>query len=450
VRIFSPKIAILALFAAASLFGPSALAKSRCENLSQGLIEGIQDFIHGREPGDRQFWENSSEVLVSSATGKSAPLTFSFDSEVSLGDAFRTISKDQRALGSVEQLLSRPSRNSDLWRNNEAWSRYLAGLHHTKPELLELLKMSEKRFDSFALRRGVSRDKTTYSPTDLNAVYFQEVIDASHQDKDDASFKNYARFIEIFGEIFKSSLKRKDYPVNVHRDKRSPEISHVSWEFFPRRFKEIVNRLHQDIRFPQTHLHLGIPAEQVSASKAIEIARAVESRIILSLAENWTAKDKTPLAYTEYSSLRNRPAATTERGLVRFDPDEWTKPVLSHNLEIRNWLDIEDGMDNLALAATLAINHRHIVENPDFTAAKITDPLTSNLNGALKYVGSVLKDSSNAENRSVGEALAAFGNEIEKKGEITPEIRKRVAEFLEEHEVLGRLTASAFLREKAR
>jgi hypothetical protein len=88
-------------------------------------------------------------------------------------------------------------------------------------------------------------------------------------------------------------------------------------------------------------------------------------------------------------------------------------------------------------------NHTSVITLDNFSARNIDDPYTSNLNGALKYVGTIARDHKGMT--EVGETLIDFANRIEKEGKITDSMRKEVHNYLDEIDILKIMEPNFFL-----
>ena len=89
------------------------------------------------------------------------------------------------------------------------------------------------------------------------------------------------------------------------------------------------------------------------------ISQAVEARIILNLAQSTTSPSK--LYATSYSTLR--PAVKSSdrsAGVVRMNYNRFSKPHSAHDLEIRQYGRMEEGMNNIALAGEMATQYERV------------------------------------------------------------------------------------------
>jgi hypothetical protein len=354
-------------------------------------------------------------------------LTYSFDSELRDFDVFAFLMQTE----SGRALLNR---------------KYGARKYSAQ-QLADLAGVSEKQLKVFGLRKEVDRSQTRFALTDLNP----KLMDAAVSSKRKGLALRWNQLVgwlsppaEV-GEV-ERELQSRGLPVETHLDYSGlqVEVTHGSYEVSPSRYYALVkDGMHGLFKTPQTHLHLGMPGS-LRPEEAHAIARAVETKIIL----NWAASQDSEgarLAYYEGSSLRADIKQAELRGAIRMQLNEWTVPAPSHNLEIRQWDSIEDGLDLLGLAGELVLEHERLRIIPAFDAAKISDPFTDNLNGALKYAGELLSRSAEPEKASIGNGLLALASEVENAGTITPQFRKKTYKFLNEHSVMELLGKSAFV-----
>jgi hypothetical protein len=317
----------------------------------------------------------------------------------------------------------------------------------SKEQLLKLFKISEKQFDRFALRADVAKDKPYYTPDELNPSYFETLVrTAENRVFFLGAGRSRDKVLDKYTAILKEYLLRKDYPINTHVDHQVPEIRHDTWEASPKKFHTLIqDRLHKLFNDPQTQLHAGLPGLAVSTEKGLAIARGTETRIILRLAQHWEPGSR-DLSYSDYTSLVEDPPNNLKHGVIRYAPNEFSKPIRSHNLEVRQWTSLDAGFDDIAFAAIMARNPGRIVElvPPDFKKT-FNDPQTANLKGALQYAAAFLMRSSNPGDRASAEILQSFVTQMSAAGQISPDLRLEIAEFLNEDKTIARLGPETFL-----
>lgn len=379
------------------------------------------------------FWQSSEPILVE---GK--PLTFSMDSEISIENAFRELVKDKK---SMDQLYA------PMWYTKEALEILngvpAGALEFPKvavKDLLTTLKVSQAQFQTFALRKGIDKTLSTYSLLDLNPAYFaQAFFHLVPQGPERITFFHHLR------TTFLDLMHERGLPVNAHFDGGNIELTHKTWETSPAKYGKLVREdLHKKIKDPQTHLHIGIPSE-VPESKLFAITRAAETRVILVMAKNWY-KGRRALAHFRGTALvKNVEESAKERGVIRLGVNEWSEPHLTHNLEIRQWSDIEEGMDNIKFAARLASNHHRVRVIENFDVKQITDKITGNLYGALRYASMILSASKDPASKKMAKELSALARPIKKSEDMTDAWREEVSAYLNKYSVLDRLDFDAFV-----
>lgn len=380
------------------------------------------------------FWLQNEAVTVAGKNQKQFPLTFSFDSEVSLENTYRYLISNPESEAWLKQVLEAPSEGLKAFLSNSSLS---------KPELANLLQVSERQFDRFVLRKGIDENKASFFLLDLNPSYLHGAYfnHARHE-------RNSGAFLHELQVGFKTSLIKNGFPVSLHMDAANFEITHASSERIPAQFRKlVVEGLHTQIKNPQTHLHIGLPEKAITNTKALEITRAVETKIILELAEGWEPGTK-ELAFVDGTSLRADPGDVDYRGVVRLGYSEFSKPVKAHNLEIRQWDTIEGGLENLALAAEMAKRHREIKVVKMHTPV-VDDPYTSSLLGALEYSAVILARSGKSEEKKLAKKLLALHQKGIRSWENereNSEFRTEVKKFLLTNNIRARLTLDSFLR----
>lgn len=381
---------------------------------------------------EKSIWANDKPVQIN---GKS--LTWSMDSEVSIEDSFRVIANDEAALKKLYGNLSYPPEAIKEFGVSPKKSSFQFPKISTKV-ILERLNLSPKQFEAFGLRSGVPRNQTEYSLLDLKPDFFQKgFFSLVPYSLEKESIRHHLK--DTFTEI----MSKKGLPVNSHFDLTNFELTHKTYETSPKKYRDlIVNKLHKMVKSPQTHLHVGIPAE-VPEAKFYSITRAVETRIVLSLAKDWV-EGGADLAYSGGSTLVKSPSEFGEsRGVIRAGYRKWKKPHLAHDLEIRNWLTIEEGMENLELVANLATNHKklHVLEISQ--SEPLTNEKIGNIFGALDYASKIFELSKDPQLKSMSKDLVRLKALVKKEA---PGWEEKISQYLTTHEVVENLNAEAFLK----
>ena len=373
-----------------------------------------------------EFWDREGGQVLTDGKGLSQPLAFGFDSEISLSEAYGLI-------------LNSPKKLREFKKNFKELRDWRGPLTLSKPRKAaawaETFGLSEKQLQAFAIRKGVKRAKASFLPTDLNPTFFHKWVN----DNGAYSLVN-AFLVEPVRGILK---KREKFPVKAWQDTLNVEIQHESFERSPRIFDRLIGRLHRVFKKPQTHLHLGIPSEVVSREKAFSIARALETKIIL----KWALDEPKPAAgpYADYSYL-TASSYVGGKGAIQLNYDRWGQPVISHDIEVREWDNIGHGMALLSFAARMALEHARIKVLANFKPADIRDRFTINLNGALRYAGEMLVDSGDPTRVEAGRGLLSLSRQIEEARSIDGLMRVKIHAYLKSQRILGMLDENIFLK----
>lgn len=452
----------LVVFSFIAIFQVGMPVQSFAAERTNCLVSSLRESLSSQHT----FWESTEPYMVN-IDGKELPITLAFDSELPHRDVFKHVMQDPVAreeLRSAAEKLKFAETSGRLNKllGNDKWR----GI--TLQQLASTLGLSEKQARIFAIRKDVEKNKALFDLTDLTPKSFDhvlsgilsELVDAAQRvphfpQKLIATKDSGERFLTAYRKIALRFVEQNQLPMAGHFEEHLIELTHTSSETNPSRFYSLITKdLHA--RFPgaQTHLHAGIPAE-VPRPQTTAIARAVETRVVLRLAADH-ADDSINLyndgynlgeenAY--YSSLRKGTPASGKRvGVVRLNFSKWYTPVLAHDIEIRQWLKIDEGLDDVQLVATLAQKHDSLVVLEDFEAKVVPDLVTGNLNGALRYAGLLLQRSTTEQSRLIGEQLVQMANRIETEGTLTRKTREDVMKFLNRYLVVSLLDAEAFLK----
>ena len=391
------------------------------------------------------FWSEPRGLLVR-AGGEDYPLTFSLDSELGYADALRAILRHEPSLEKLRAHVDEGGLSPAI-------------------DLARELGMSAKQFDRFALRLGAERGKEKYSLTDLAPSHFAVIVkqrfagtiyQTNHTLRALLDEAAVAMDLPVLASL--DSLE-KTLPLRPENGSYDVELAHSSWEEVRSVFAALIRRLHSSLVAPQTHLHLGIPST-IGRDATIAVARAVETIMILDLAS--APPRNLPEQKFRATTLERevyRRDDDRHRGLVNLVFEEWKRPHLSNNLELRYHPDIETGLRWLALAAELTLRHRRLIVHPDFDAdpgiavwnyRATTDMITVNLQGALKYASLTLARSDDPAERTIAADLARFSQRMRKEesgnGLFSMGLREEIADYLRSRLVPQRLTADRFLK----
>jgi len=294
---------------------------------------------------------------------------------------------------------------------------------------MERLHLSDKQLDHFVIPKSSPPDKTLWNITELPPRYFAFLIDRKL-----LSFQ-----VDQLSKSMDDLLKRRGYESKAFRDMGFVEIAHASFDTAPATFTESVKRLQKDFPKGSFHLHVGIPNQQFPEDHTLAIARALESKIILKLAKN---NLKGELSYFDFTSLYKDQLVTDAslyqyRGVIRMGLDEYTR---AHNIEIRQYSGLQDGLNLARFTADLAKNHEALFTLRNFAPRQVPDKLTVSLNGALEYIGHLFRNKGGTEMTKLGNELLHLSREVvSTNNSVSPEIRQKVQKFITKNKILEKM-----------
>ncbi len=441
-------------------FGRRALVSKRSSSIveeAKDSVESVEDILElqrGVKPTqprkkvaiknlNEEFWQQDSPVMVSKGD-QSFPVTYSFDSEIPHSAVFNLIYSDPEATAKLTALLR------NLKVRETSTGRFgrtqLVPYQITRDELKRILEKSDKQLDTFIFRRGVDLEKDVFDLTDLNARYVDDFMvpilkqynkDKTITDLVDKDFdpKSIDEFFSGYQKLADELFSGENIPANATRDQMWIEMVHKGSESSPSEYRNLMLERYRPLtNSASSHLHVGVPAI-VPEDRMMAIGRAVETRIIL---ENARATAKPGELYaTSYSTLHAGAGdAKRSAGLVRMNYERFKEPHVAHDLEIRQYRNMEEGMNNIAMASNMAGQYERIriIDMPKLS--KIDDPSTSNLTGALTYTARMFAQSADQELKRKANLLDALVDEIQSHGSITNEHRIKVQELLKEENIL--------------
>ena len=382
-----------------------------------------------------EFFLRDVPYFLRTNDARLVPVTFSFDSEIQYSEAFRRIAARPDQLATLQSLF------------DDSTSE---GIHRfarlSKLEWSAALKISPRQFDVWALRKGVDRNLATWPITDLNPAYYGQVFAKLNYDH----IKDLARIRDFMAvAIADAQVAGAINPFRVHDDYDAVELTHPSSEDIPSSFVETIYFLHREFPRPQTHFHVGLPAEAVTEKQAWTIARVIETRIILGMAMRLT-NGRARASYSDFTSLRPRgPIIEEERGAIRLGLSEFSQPVRAHNLEIRQYGSLDEAFELSALAAQLAAHARDLDDFEIFPPDRIDDYLTINCYGALLFAVEAFRKSPYAEDVRLASDLLPIAIEIARARTVTFRSHQALQELLIKKHVLDRLQPSLFFMRRA-
>jgi hypothetical protein len=367
------------------------------------------------------FWAQNQAVLVS-VDGNKYPMTYSFDSEVELGDQLQWSDR----IPEMQPLLEK-SYGDEVMTLGELLDTYMTNL-------------SERQIRTFVLRKSVPTDRKTFAYRDFNPSYLGKLFPTQ------AMVWNLADF-------WKRYMPEHGLPFTAHVDGEMVEFTHTSYSTAPNEFKNVMAKFDSMFKHSNTHFHVGIP-DVIGKDNALAIARAVETRLVLAMARRWP-KYTQAAAYNEGTTLGSSEELASERGFIRYEFSEWKQPHSSANLEIRQWPSRHEAFTLMALASEMALNYRKIyLPALDTWFTFRPDARIGNVAGALAYASAVFARSSNPEDRALAAPLASLAQrtwrDLDRNKKVKPvastAIQEEVAEFLTRHRIDTRLTHEMFLK----
>lgn len=359
------------------------------------------------------FISQERKVEIPSDKGESF-LTYSIDSEISLGDCLRYISTSPEISASL----------------TTAMKQY----RFSTADILNSLKISLGQLNSFGLKKSVVKDQAEYSLADFNPEYFESLVKAK-----ELSGPLQPLLLKALNTIF----TQQNIPLNAGTDIPNVELRHNSSESIPGKFKNLVLDLHKKTKLAMTHMHVGIPS-QVSHAKVSEIARAVEADIILTLAKDGLLQSGA-LPYTYFTSLNETQVPkSVDRGVIRLGYEEFHAPETAHNLEVRQYANVKHGFSLLTKASLLAQAYKNLIIT-ETHLKPVQDDYTSNLPGALYHVGKVLGRSADSQDQLVARQLLDFSARIYREAQISNSMRVEISKFLLKYNPLERVKLEYYI-----
>ena len=412
-----PLLLFVVVVALACSSGYAAPRKSRC--IAQAVIENAAL----SEP--ENIWLRDAPIELTARDGSKVKLTFSNDTELSMQETFRIFQSDPKAFQKLEKEVL------------EQLGKY------TVRDLMEDLGLSKKQFEIFALRKGIPRGQRSYSITELSPRYF-----ALMWDRLESRLPSRLETIsENIQKTFTKVLRNRGYPIQTTLEESFFEIAHESSVSSPKAFREYITRLHKDVQAPETHLHLGLPDAAINAKEAQAIARAQETKVVLGVLRNHDDFNYLQEAtYNFGSPLANY----SERGFVFLKDKAFSKPHLAHDLEFRQFDNLEHGMELVQSSVNLAKNRDRlkIIDQP-FGRLGIRSFYAGNLNGALEYAGTLFDTTSDEALKQLGKKLKQLAKEVvESNGAPSLPLWKKIHNTLRDEKVLEKLNDELFLKAK--
>ncbi len=377
------------------------------------------------------FWSINHPILIrTSNIRRPEPLTFSFDSEIPTPEWLGLIHKDEGMRAAFQTFLEKNQRGK-AGTQLTPW---------TLPQIARTLGMSEAQALRFAIRQNVNKTKLSFDSWDLTASALANMVEQS------SSRGLFYLISEMHQAVSKYLLQATSLETRSHADGSSVELTHPRYSILPSEFGQKVSILHHVFKHPQTHLHIGIPSE-IGDERSLTVARAIEALITVDLVIRFQPGDSY-LSFTDGSTLLEVPVTDHEtRGVIVYGEREFVTPHTSNNLEIRQWPSISAGLNLLARAAELVINHERLKTVQMTTRSRSINPKVGNLSGALEFISLLLRESPSSRAREVAMQLDRYRTSLDaQRGAIISDtLIVEIGRYLDEQHVADLLTLDVFL-----
>lgn len=412
---------------------PARATSQTCSESLHHFLESTKN-LRSRDLGVEEelqalddFWKISDPFEVRNPAGLKSILTYSTDSELSDQDVFRMLLKEpDLAAQLADQLIKVPLET-----------------------LLSDLHLSQKQFQTFALRKGVSKTEKAYKPTDLNPDYFSFMF-AKQKPSLPISTPISGEVIlepllQKYLDLVAEALQRQQPKFHAHFDPLGPiEVSHKTFETTPLDFATTLQKHHKLFKFPMSHLHLGVESSQITTPQATAIGRAIEVQIIFDLIAQ-EAHPKNALAVSWGSTL-----GISNRGLVFVKAEAFsTTHGKAHDIELRQYNNLPHGLRILSFASFMAKDPEKIIvfEEVMQRGTKL-DQFWGAAAGALKYVAKIIEaNSQDPSLKKLTPELRRLSELAQESENIAPQVRKEIYQLIVSNNLVEKLRLNLFLRE---
>lgn len=272
-----------------------------------------------------RFW--SEDLISLKSKNLNQHLTYSYDTEILLGDIWGFIKKN----GTESEVAHASILLNNIFIKND----------YTLKSLSRDFKLSESQVRLFLINKNVSSSTTNFKASDFTPFGINLLADK-------IKIKNTAS--KFLDSAFLPIVRRMGLDIAVEVDGNSPEIKHATSEKSPKIYKDIIKKIHRLFKNPQTHFHVALPADFISHTQAQKIARAIEAKLVLELLLNAHTSDENLM----YDNTVFSPLTHGKRGNIKLGLDTFTKPFKSHDLEIRQWISIDGALKSVEIASHLA------------------------------------------------------------------------------------------------
>jgi hypothetical protein len=352
-------------------------------------------------------WKGSNPITLYGSTEK---LSMSYDGEIPWDEYLKFVRTDEEALERLKEITK--------------------DFNYTRNKLKYALNMSDKQLDIFVIPKNSElAGKASWNITELPPRFFAFQIER----------KLPSNELDDLAKSFEKLLKKRGFSSQGFPDMGFIEIAHSTFDTSPAQYISTMNRLKKEFPKASFHLHLGIPNNLVSEAETMAVARAVESKIILQLAESNFNKE---LSYSDFTSLHKDNLIADEsvhryRGVIRMGLYEFTR---AHNIEIRQYSSLAEGLDLVRFGANLSKNHQALYQVKKFAPKLAQDKQTISLHGALEYMGHLFRNKGTREHVELGNEMIKLSREVlTPERAVIPEMRSKVQKFLIKNKILEKM-----------
>jgi hypothetical protein len=352
--------------------------------------QALETLCRNVHTADR-FWKDRSPFVISkTAGGDSLYTTYSFDSEIVLGDFW----------GEMDKHLDAVTLQKATEDMNKVFPRV------AKEELIEKLGYSEKQLALFALKKGIDSTQRYFNFTDLKPRTMS-ILRVGQS----LTGNQYLTVERLLREDLIPLLNRQGLAVKTHIDLSFPELTHPTSSTNPADYAQDIKRLHEIFPRAATHFHVGLPTEAVTQNQAFEIARAIEAKTVLILLIHSNLGSASRLEYRA-TTFENWAVANNRRGVVKLALNGFWTPFPAHDLELRQWYRTDDALESIETASQLAqraVQNQLTSYNVLPGLALYSDVRFGALAASLDYIGQVLEHS--PQNAALGVQLRAWAQQ---------------------------------------
>ncbi len=353
-----------------------------------------------------ELWNYSASIKVN-RSAKFNELTFSFDGELTYYELIKFLKKDADALKDLDSVFVQ---------------------EFSKKELLKILKISEKQFDTFVIKKGSElAQKKSFKLHHLPPKYFAYAMDHF-------MFNNYYDFMKIYQpleDVAVKYLKKNKFPIEAHQDSGFIELTHKNFENIPSKFHDLMFKMDDHFRESTMHLHLGVPEQSIEKHEMIFVANAVEARVTLKMVENGIEREL-PYNKTTIGKAVFEEYPGSERGLVKLTLNDFGNGEV-HNLELRQYSTMEEGLDYLAFSSYLAKNAKQMksVKLKDYYFLHTN---YGNVQGSLDFLSELYAQLPEVHYQKWAKELKRLADDINSENEKS--VIKKVQKFLKDTSLL--------------